>query len=87
MVCDHQALVQSFKDEGPLKGRRSDRLNRWRIFLSKYRGRITIVHKLDRLYRNVNALSRLPSSLPSNIPTSTLTTLLDTEISKAFLTA
>lgn len=57
--CDHQAVVQAFKDMGPLKGKRSDRLNSWRIFLAKYRGRMEIVHKPGKYHLNADGLSRM----------------------------
>jgi hypothetical protein len=56
----HNAIKQSFKDQGPIKGRRSDRLINWRIFLAKFINRMEIIHRPGKEHKHADALSRLP---------------------------
>ena len=65
--CDHQAVVQAFKDVGPLKGKRSDQLNSWRIFLARYRGRMELVYKPGKDHLNTDGLSRMNTTVPTFI--------------------
>lgn len=57
--CDHQAIIHAFKDQGPVKGKRSERLVNWRLYLARFAGRMEIVHKPGKEHRNADALSRL----------------------------
>ena len=59
---DHQAIKQSFADQGPVKGKRSERLASWRLFLSRYWDRMTIIHVPGKTHRDADALSRLPTT-------------------------
>lgn len=59
VYTDHQALRDAFQDQGLAKGKRSLQLMNWRLFLSKYADRMTIVHRPGRTHGNADALSRL----------------------------
>ncbi|RMZ86659.1 hypothetical protein DV736_g6115, partial [Chaetothyriales sp. CBS 134916] len=59
IYCDHEAILASFKDNSPLKGRRSDRLNRWRLFLARYVNKAEIKHKPGKDHKNADGLSRI----------------------------
>ena len=62
VYCDHQAVRQSFEDAGPLKGKRSERLMGWRIFLAKFAGRMEIIHIPGKEHRNADGLSRIKNA-------------------------
>ncbi|RMZ85683.1 hypothetical protein DV736_g6568, partial [Chaetothyriales sp. CBS 134916] len=62
--CDHEAILASFKDTSPLQGRRSDRLNRWRLFLAKYLGKAIVKHKPGKDHKNADGLSRIKAKPP-----------------------
>lgn len=62
MYCDHQSIAQTFKDQGPLKGKRSDRLNNWRLYLARFSGRMEIFYKPGKEHHNADALSRLTAA-------------------------
>ena len=59
VYTDHTAIVNSFKDEGPVVGKRSERLQQWRLFLARFQGRMEIRHVPGREHLNADGLSRL----------------------------
>lgn len=62
VYSDHQSIAQTFKDNGPIKGKRSERLNNWRLYLARFQGRMEIIHKAGKEHRNADALSRLATA-------------------------
>lgn len=62
VYVDHQAIVQSFKDMGAAKGKRSERLTNWKLFLSRYQGRMDIIHVPGKQHINADGLSRLSTA-------------------------
>ena len=59
VVMDHSAIksmATALKE-----GKRSNRLNNWALFLSRYAGCMTIKHREGKSHRNVDGLSQLPT--------------------------
>jgi len=69
--CDHQAIAQAFRSDGPIKGKRSDRLINWRLFLSRYIGKVEIKHRPGAEHRNADGLSRIHTVSYAANPTGT----------------
>jgi hypothetical protein len=61
VYTDHSSLRDAFKDQGPVRGKRSLRLANWRLFLSKYQDRMEIRHRPGKQHINADALSRMPT--------------------------
>lgn len=61
IVTDHNVIAQSFKDTDSLKGKRSERLTNWKIYLAKFLTKAKIKHRAETSHQNVDALSRLPT--------------------------
>ncbi|KAI1676403.1 RVT-1 multi-domain protein [Pyrenophora tritici-repentis] len=59
VYTDHTALVNAFKDEGSVKGKRSERLQQWRLFLARFHGKIEVKHIPGKEHLNADGLSRL----------------------------
>jgi hypothetical protein len=59
VYTDHKAIMDTFKDMGPVN-KRSVRLANWRLFLSKYQDRMDIKHRPGKTHANADGLSRIP---------------------------
>jgi hypothetical protein len=55
---DHSALKSALQANP--RGRRSNRLNEWAMFLSTFLPRMKIVHRPGKIHNNADGLSRLP---------------------------
>ena len=60
VYTDHAAIQGIFQSDG--QGKRSNRLNNWALFLSKYRSNMTIIHRAGKVHKNADGLSRLQAS-------------------------
>ena len=60
VYTDHSAITGIFKNEG--HGRRSNRLNNWQLFLSKYTDQMNIIHRPGKSHNNADGLSRLETT-------------------------
>jgi RNase H-like domain found in reverse transcriptase/Reverse transcriptase (RNA-dependent DNA polymerase)/Integrase zinc binding domain/Integrase core domain/Chromo (CHRromatin Organisation MOdifier) domain len=61
VVTDHAPIKGLCKEA---KGRRSQRLDEWALFLSKYHPRMTVTHRAGKQHANADALSRLHDEEP-----------------------
>jgi hypothetical protein len=60
VFTDHIALKSALQNNP--RGRRSNRLNEWAMFLSTFGSRMEIVHRPGKAHNNADGLSRLPRS-------------------------
>jgi hypothetical protein len=58
IYINHKAIVDTFKDIGPIY-KKSPRLTNWRLFLAKYTAHMDIRHWPEKIHANADALSRL----------------------------
>ena len=59
LVTDHDSLLALFGPSKPIPGLAANRLARWALFLSQFT--YTIEYRKTDLYKNADALGRLPS--------------------------
>ena len=64
VYTDHTAIVDTFKDNGPIMLKLSNRLANWRLFLSKYQDRMEIIHRPGKSHVNADGLSRMTREIP-----------------------
>jgi RNase H-like domain found in reverse transcriptase len=61
VITDHAPIKGLYKEA---KGRRSQRLDKWALFLSKCHPRMKITHRAGKQHANADGLSRLHDEEP-----------------------